>query len=447
MLPLAMRVAGDLSNSIRTQGRKIFKLGTFNVRGLTKDVKQKQLSTDMTKYGLDVACIQETKITLLINKDVNGNRLLCTESLSAHYGLGFMVAPRWKDHIHRFWRVNDRISVLQLQTNQSKQKKNDGEKYSSQMISDTKVRISKKQNNQKKNDREYSSQMINATKIRISKDQKKNDSEKYSSQLINATKVKISKKEPDDHMVNIINVYAPTSEKVEKNPEEAENLYAEVETLLSKFKKMKSSITIVAGDFNAKVGKRINEERCMGSYSTGERNQSGQLLTDFCERNELFLGNTAFQHPARHITTWSQQRVNKVSQTVKNVFNQIDYILVEGSKKHCMMDARTYAGTETYSDHRLLIAKIEADWTSLYRKINKKQTQTKRINIRRLITDENSRKEYAAKLDERTEDLETWTEINEAVQKTAEEVLGYEEKDKAGEVKDECKGLHPSLAD
>ena len=54
-----------------------------------------------------------------------------------------------------------------------------------------------------------------------------------------------------------------------------------------------------------------------------------------------------------------------------------------------------------------------------------------------MITDENSRKEYAAKLDERTEDLETWTEINEAVQKTAEEVLGYEEKVKAGEVKDE----------
>ena len=98
-------------------------------------------------------------------------------------------------------------------------------------------------------------------------------------------------------------------------------MYAEVETLLSKFKKMKSSITIVAGDFNAKVGKRINEERCMGSYSTGERNQSGQLLTDFCERNELFLGNTAFQHPARHITTWSQQGVNKVFLTKQDQRN------------------------------------------------------------------------------------------------------------------------------
>ena len=142
MLPLvtkvattvATKVSGVLSDSVRAQGRKIFKLGTFNVRGLTKDVKQKQLSNDMTKYGLDVACIQETKISLLINKDVDKNKLICTESLCAHYGLGFMVAPRWKDHIYRFWRVNDRISVLQLKTDQPKRKEIDGEKYSFQRI-------------------------------------------------------------------------------------------------------------------------------------------------------------------------------------------------------------------------------------------------------------------------------------------------------------------------
>ena len=153
----------------------------------------------------------------------------------------------------------------------------------------------------------------------------------------------------------------------------------------------------------------------MGRYSTGERNQSGKLLTEFCERNELYLGNTAFQHPARHITTWSQQRLEKKSQTVKNVFNQIDYILVEGNKKHCLMDARSYAGTETYSDHRLVVAKIQADWTSLYRKINKKkEATTRKINTRRLITEEDTRKEYADKLDEKIVGLETWEELSEA---------------------------------
>ena len=391
MLPLVARAAGVLSNSVRTQGRnvnkKIFKLGTFNVRGLTKDVKQNQLSKDMTRYGLDVACIQETKVTLLVNKEVGENRLICNESVSGHYGLGFMVAPRWKDHIHRFWRVNDRISVLQLQTNESKRRKMEGEKYSSQLI---------------------------------------------------GMKLIISKQEPIDHMINIINVYAPTSDKVAKDKREVEEMYSEIEKLLKKFKKMKSSVTMVAGDFNAKVGRKLNEEKCLGNYSNGKRNQSGQLLTEFCERNELFISNTSFQHPTKHRTTWSQQRIEKNSNTVKNVYNQIDYVLVEGNKKQCLIDARSYAGTETFSDHRLVITKIQADWTELYRKINKrKQEQTKKVNTRRLITEEDTRKKYSTALDERIEYLDTWEELSEACQKTAEEVLGFVEKEKPREVKDE----------
>ena len=81
-------------------------------------------------------------------------------------------------------------------------------------------------------------------------------------------------------MVNTINVYAPTSDKVEQNQEEVETLYTEVENLLSKFRKLKSSITLIGGDFNAKVGKRENEESCMGNHSKGIRNLSGKLLTE-----------------------------------------------------------------------------------------------------------------------------------------------------------------------
>ena len=104
----------------RTMTQKTFKLGTFNVRGLTKDVKQGQLSNDMSKYKLDVLCIQETKMKDLINIDIDGgNRLICLESKSGHYGNGFMVAKKWKNNIYKFWRVNDRIAVLQLKTEKS----------------------------------------------------------------------------------------------------------------------------------------------------------------------------------------------------------------------------------------------------------------------------------------------------------------------------------------
>ena len=231
-------------------------------------------------------------------------------------------------------------------------------------------------------------------------------------------------------MVNIINVYAPTSDKVEKNSTEIESLYGEVEKLLTKFRKLKSSVTFIAGDFNSKVGKRENEETCMGRHSKGKRNKSGELLTTFCERNELFLANTSFKHPARHITTWSQQRVEKKTNTVKNVYNQIDYTLVDVRMKHCLMNARTYAGTKTQSDHRLLVTKIQADWTTLYKQINKKKTVVKRIDTRRLITEEKCRKDYEEKLVEKIKDKSTWEEISEVCQKTADEVLGFVEKEK-----------------
>ena len=130
------RNTGDTSNGIRDQeknGKKSwFKLASFNVRGLTKRVKQEQLSRDMKKYGVDVVCLEETKFTDSTNKNINEYRLICTETKTKHYGNGYMVSPKWKHSIHKFWRVSDRVSVLQLQTEQSKKMKIDGNRFVSQ---------------------------------------------------------------------------------------------------------------------------------------------------------------------------------------------------------------------------------------------------------------------------------------------------------------------------
>ena len=79
-----------------------------------------------------------------------------------------MVSRKWKNNIHRFWRVNDRIAVLQLQTEKSNMKKADKD---------------------------------NGWRARTTGE----------------TTMRIEKMAPKDHIINIINVYAPTSEKVEKN--------------------------------------------------------------------------------------------------------------------------------------------------------------------------------------------------------------------------------------
>ena len=140
---------------------------------------------------------------------------------------------------------------------------------------------------------------------------KENAEDNYVARSVGDCKIVLAKTHPVDHFINMINVYMPTSDKVEADEEEAESVYREIENLLNIFKTQKSSITFIAGDFNAKVGKRKDDEEgeCIGRYSVGERNKSGELLMDFCNKNELFLTNTAFQHPATRdnlVTTENQ---------------------------------------------------------------------------------------------------------------------------------------------
>ena len=67
---------------------------------------------------------------------------------------------------------------------------------------------------------------------------------------------------------------------------------------------------MIAGDMNAKIGKSEGNDECSGKFSRGQRNKSGQQLIDFCNNQNLFIANSAFPHPARHVTTWENQRTS-----------------------------------------------------------------------------------------------------------------------------------------
>jgi len=96
---------------------KSFSIGSFNVRGLSKEEKQAELAHDLEKYKLDVCSVQETKIPEGLDINVGSHRLICIEAKNKHHGNGFLVANKWKNSIHRYWKVSDRIAVLQLSAN------------------------------------------------------------------------------------------------------------------------------------------------------------------------------------------------------------------------------------------------------------------------------------------------------------------------------------------
>ena len=99
--------------------RKEFNIGTFNVRGLKDEQKRQDLAQDAERYNIDVLCIQETKLSEGIDCNVGNknDRLIALSSDNVHHGVGFVVSSKWKENIYKYWKVSDRIAVLQLSTN------------------------------------------------------------------------------------------------------------------------------------------------------------------------------------------------------------------------------------------------------------------------------------------------------------------------------------------
>ncbi|GFO26877.1 craniofacial development protein 2-like [Plakobranchus ocellatus] len=249
-----------------------FNFGTFNVRGLSCEIKQNQLVEDFDRYKLDILCVQETKIKNGGDWTIRGHRVLLYETECRHYGNGFIIHKNLEPKVLRTWKISDRLCVLQISLDYG-----------------------------------------NAQ---------------------NKGKVK---------SLTIINLYAPTSALTKNNPDELDKFYNDLQTLIDSLPN--NTIIIFAGDFNSKVGKRSGEEICLGNYSRGFRNENGENLVDFCEKNKLFITNTAFNKAARHITTWVGSRKNNENKTVY-VYNQIDYIICRQGQKHLITNAQSYGGTK-----------------------------------------------------------------------------------------------------
>ena len=353
--------------------RNIFKAGTFNVRGLTEEYKQIELTQDLRTYGLDICCLQETKIYEAKDIEIKGNRFINFPSQCKHYGNGFMIAPKWKDRVEKHWSISDRVCVIQFSLD-------DKEKY-------------------------VTEQNANNINIRIKRVKKKK-------------------------LLTIINVYAPTTSRVRENPTELSEMYADIGNIITEVKNKNSSLFLLCGDFNAKIGISDNTESCTGSFSRGIRNNSGQSLIDFCSIHQLFISNSKFKHPARHITTW--QNTREIGGRSLTIFNQIDYIICPIDKKHVLLDARSYSGTTVSSDHRLVVCKMEIDLYKLYKP--RKAKTNRSFNYSILSTNDQVRQEYKTKVQQKLRehciDTANWNQIRTSITSAAEEVLGFIKQEK-----------------
>ena len=98
-----------------------------------------------------------------------------------------------------------------------------------------------------------------------------------------------------------------------------------------------------------------------------------KTTTNFC----------AFQHKQSHIATWSNSVINSKTNKVHCIYNQIDYIIMGKNQIQSMTEARSYSGTETNSDHRIVVTHFQVQKSKLYQK-EPKQLYTSKFNTEKL---------------------------------------------------------------
>jgi len=165
------------------------------------------------------------------------------------------------------------------------------------------------------------------------------------------------KAEPVDPV--IVQVYMPTTDHEEL---EVDLWYERLEEMLGGQKGTDN--VVIMGDWNAVVGEGRDEKE-VGSYGLGKRNERGEKLVEFCKKNKLMITNTWFEQEKRRRYTWK-----KPGDTGRF---QIDYILVKQRFRNSVKSSWSYPGADMDSDHNLVAMKVNVK----LKKISKGKKQMK----------------------------------------------------------------------
>ena len=217
--------------------------------------------------------------------------------------------------------------------------------------------------------------------------------------------------------VTIISAYAPTM----TNPEEVKDkFYEDLDAIISAVPA--ADKLVLLGDFNARVGcDSTSWEGVLGKHGIGKCNSNGLLLLQACAKHDLLITNTCFRLPTRHKTSWMHPRSKH--------WHLIDYAIVRRRDRRDVRITRAMCGAECWTDHRLIVSKLNIHVQPKRRPQGKKAPR--RINITKL-KDCSSKQAFVDTLGERLDaitlddqDVEAaWASLRDTVYSTAMECLG-----------------------
>ncbi len=214
----------------------------------------------------------------------------------------------------------------------------------------------------------------------------------------------------------IINCHAPTEEAEE---EDKNSFYSDLERLYGN--QSGSSVRLVIGDLNAKIGQEAEFRPTIGPESLHEEcNENGMLLVNFATMEEMIVSSTFFPRKLFHKGTW----VSPDGRTV----NQIDHVLVDKRHRSCVENVRTFRGADMSSDHFLVVVKIRVKLSTKWRKRREggMQVDKGKLGIEEIRAKYQDRAAaYLKETSTLTNNVDNcWTNLRNAVTKSATLVLG-----------------------
>lgn len=221
-------------------------------------------------------------------------------------------------------------------------------------------------------------------------------------------------------MAMIISAYAPTLMAEDSVKEE---FYQQLDMLLSQIPP--NHRILLLGDFNARVGKdHLTWNGVIGKDGIGNCNDNGRLLLSTCTEHGLTVTNTLFRQRDRQKTSWRHPRSAH--------WHLIDYIIVKQKDKKDVFITKAVTGSDAcWTDHRLIMSKINFNIAYKHRK-SKKKTHAKFNTV--TLTDSEQRQRFQDRLTENIADTRRdsadvlWMDLSQKITETCKEELGVQKR-------------------
>ncbi|XP_030840865.1 craniofacial development protein 2-like [Strongylocentrotus purpuratus] len=221
----------------------------------------------------------------------------------------------------------------------------------------------------------------------------------------------------EEEIMNIIQVYAPTSAHSEQ---ESDLFYDALQLHIQKVPRKEN--IIVMGDLNAKVGADHGVwAPTLGKFGLGQINRRGEKLLEFCMLHGMAVCNTYFQHKECRRATWTSPG--------GHYRNQIDFIITKLGNIKTFQNCRSYCSADIGSDHNLVLANVKFSPT----KTKRMKSLPKTYDVGR-FNDSNIVETFKARIGGAFEPLlqlpdtdvdELWKKFRDTTNNISEEIVGF----------------------